>query len=349
MPPVAAPTAVDLFAGAGGTTQGLKDAGFNVIAAIEINADAAESYRLNHPQVEVLERDIRRVQAPALARRLLADRRLDLLTACPPCQGFSTLGLNDRQDPRNTLIDSVRRFAESLRPRVIALENVPGLGADRRLGRLVEQLSESYRIARYVVDAAEFGVPQHRRRIIVLAVDRTLPAPPPNLVQALPEHFSVTVATAGDALAKAIDLDSITDPVQRARTPRPLTLQRIKAAPIGGGRADLPAELQLKCHTRLKHTDATNIYGRIDPTKPAPTMTTRCTTPSCGRFIHPVEDRGLTLREAALLQSFPLQYRFDGGYDSIERQIGNAVPVRLASAIGEVVRGLLSGHPATPA
>jgi DNA (cytosine-5)-methyltransferase 1 len=104
---------------------------------------------------------------------------------------------------------------------------------------------------------------------------------------------------------------------------------------------NLPPGLRLACHERLDSRDATSIYGRIDPTKPAPTMTTRCTTPSCGRFVHPSEDRGLSLREAALLQTFPPRYVFDGTYGQIESQIGNAVPVRLAHALGLVVVALL--------
>jgi DNA (cytosine-5)-methyltransferase 1 len=122
-----------------------------------------------------------------------------------------------------------------------------------------------------------------------------------------------------------------------------MTIRRMRAVKPGGGRLQLPKELELACHTKLEGKNATSIYGRIDPAKPAPTMTTRCTTPSCGRFVHPEEDRGLTLREAALLQTFPPSYEFEGSYGAIERQIGNAVPVRLAHALGLVVKGLLDG------
>ena len=124
----------------------------------------------------------------------------------------------------------------------------------------------------------------------------------------------------------------------------PGALERIKAVPPGGGRLALPAELELACHARLGKGSATSIYGRIDPSKAAPTMTTRCTTPSCGRFIHPTEDRGLTLREAALLQTFPIDYVFKGNHGEIERQVGNAVPPKLAEALSLVVKDLVAEH-----
>lgn len=337
-------TAVDLFAGAGGTTQGLKDAGFAVLVAIENDDDAVETYRANHSEVNVYDRDIRRVQAPALAR-ILGGKRIGLLTACPPCQGFSTLGPGGTADERNELVMTVARFAEHLRPWAVVLENVPGLASDRRLRALRDRLDEAYVVRQYLVDAADFGVPQHRKRVIVLAIDRELGVGMPEaLKDLLPQHFDTTRRTAWNALAAAAPLTEEADAVHRARRPSAIVLKRIDAAPIGGGRADLPPELRLACHDRLDGKHATSIYGRIDPDKPSPTMTTRCTTPSCGRFIHPYKRRGLTLREAALLQSFPLTYKFKGSHQSIERQVGNAVPVRLSYALGEIVKGVASGE-----
>lgn len=333
-------TAVDLFAGAGGTTQGLKDAGFDVLAAIENDRDAAATYRVNHEEVNLYDRDIQRVKAPALARRV-GGQRIGLLAACPPCQGFSTLGLGDKKDKRNDLVMTVARFAEHLRPWSIVLENVPQLAADRRLHALRSRLEENYEVGQYVVDAADFGVPQHRKRVILMAVDRELDAElPDDLTDLLPSEFDTSMATAWSVLKAVSSLTEADDPIHRARRSSDIVRRRIRAAPIGGGRVDLPPDLRLACHDRLKGTHATSIYGRIDPTKPSPTMTTRCTTPSCGRFIHPFKDRGITLREAALLQSFPISYQFLGTHQSIERQIGNAVPVRLSKALAEIVKRL---------
>jgi DNA (cytosine-5)-methyltransferase 1 len=336
-------TAVDLFSGAGGTTQGLRDAGYQVLAAVENDPAAAETFAANHPNTELYDRAIRYVQAPRLALSLaVTDRPLTLLTACPPCQPFSTLGSGEDADPRNALVSCVRRFVEHLRPHAVMLENVPGLQDAPRFRSLVKALEEEYLVGEYIVQAVDFGVPQRRRRIIVIAIERSLDTVlPESLLSALPEDFDRTERVAGEALATAEGLSSASDPVHRARRAQPKTLERIKAMPQGGGRLSLPRELELDCHVRLGGRNATSIYGRIDPQEAAPTMTTRCTTPSCGRFVHPTENRGLTLREAALLQTFPVDYAFKGNYGEVERQIGNAVPPRLAKALGLVVKGLL--------
>jgi DNA (cytosine-5)-methyltransferase 1 len=336
-------TAVDLFSGAGGTTRGLRDAGFNVLAAIENDSSAVDTFAANHPDTELLGRDIRRIQAPAMARRLRKQAgRLDLLTACPPCQPFSTLGTGDADDPRNALVSSVGRFIKQLQPRTVLLENVPGLRSEPRFLRLVEELETDFRLKEYIVQAADFGVPQNRRRVILLGVEKSAGIlPPDDLLAALPTDFDCSATVAGDVLESVSDLTPDDDPVHRARTPQPMTLKRIRAVKQGGGRLELPKSLRLACHNRLDHKNATSIYGRIDPSKPAPTMTTRCTTPSCGRFVHPTEDRGLTLREAALIQSFPPSYSFSGSYGDIERQIGNAVPPKLAEGLGLIVDALL--------
>lgn len=333
-------TAIDLFAGAGGTTQGLRDAGYEIVAAVENDRAAAATYRANHEEVSVFEQDILEVD-PADAEKLLGERRLDVLTACPPCQGFSTLGSRDAQDPRNDLVDAVLPFVTALQPAAIMLENVPGLEGDDRLLRLEATLGADYQLGRWVIDAAAFGVPQHRRRMIVLAVRKPAAAfGHRDLLDLLPEGFDRSARSAGAAIAFAGPIASTQDPVHRARTPRKMTLRRIEVMPVGGGRLDLPEELRLVCHKRLEKRSATSIYGRIDADEPSPTMTTRCTTPSCGRFVHPSEHRGLSLREAALLQTFPLSYRFPGDYGQTERQIGNAVPCRLAQALGLIVDGL---------
>lgn len=334
-------TAADLFAGAGGTTQGLLQAGYVVLGAIENDAAAADTYGANHPDTYLDRRDVRKIQAPAFARKL-GTQRLDVLTACPPCQGFSTLGSSDPDDERNDLVMVVERFSLALSPRAILLENVPGIDADRRLALLERRLGERYAFRRYLVDAVDFGVPQRRRRSLVIFIERPVDDAvfPDDLCTLLPRSFDYSRRPARVALALA-PRPGTEDAVHRARRSTPKTLKRIRAMPLGGGRLDLPPSLRLDCHKRLGTRSATSIYGRIDPSQPAPTMTTRCTTPSCGRFAHPSEDRGLTLREAALIQTFPANYKFEGRYGEVERQIGNAVPARMAEALGLVVARLL--------
>ena len=343
------PTAIDLFAGAGGSGRGLADAGFRVLAAVEQDRDAIRTLAANHPEVKVLRGDISEMCPRDLRIRLgLASGALTLLTACPPCQGFSSLGSRNTSDERNGLVGEIWRFTQEFEPSAILIENVPGLARDWRWTELRGQLNSiGYQIGSWTVDAVDFGVPQRRRRLIAIAVRHGTNRIPSDLRDLLPPWFDLKAPDAHEAIALAGPIGDSDDELHRARTPTPRVLERIQAIPSGGSHADLPAALQLDCHRRLRQqgrTAATGPYGRIHLTGPAPTMTTRCTTVSCGRFIHPVEDRGISLREAALLQTFPSDYRFVGSHESIERQIGNAVPVRLAHALGLAVRSLLAGQ-----
>ena len=339
-------TAVDLFAGAGGSSQGLRDAGFRVVGAIEHDEDAAATLAANHPGVQVTVADIASICPASFREGLGLDRgELTLLTACPPCQGFSSLGLRDSDDERNDLIGQVWRFAEELRPAAVLVENVPGLARDPRWQQLRDTAAEhGYSFGSWTVNATDFGVPQRRRRLIGIAVRRIGLEFPDTLQSLLPPSFALVPPHASDVIAEAGDIATTEDPLHRARTPTPRVLERIREIPAGGDHFDLPDDLQLDCHKRLRdagRSAATGPYSRIGLGGPAPTMTTRCTTPSCGRFLHPTEHRAISLREAALLQTFPASYQFRGNHESKERQIGNAVPVRLAHALGLVVRRLL--------
>lgn len=341
-------TAVDLFSGAGGATQGLRDAGFDVIGAVENDPKSAETYRLNHPGVKLWTEDVRAVPARRMARELDLSNPGDLtiLKACPPCQGFSSLAegrVEYIDQDRNDLVLDTVRFVRELRPSFVMLENVPGLGRDARSTILQESLRGlGYASKVYFVNATDFGVPQRRRRLIILAA-RGLRSELPETLGATglgDEASTTTVRRAFDELATAI---RESDPLNVARTPSPLSATRIAAIPIGGNRFDLPDHLQLTCHKDVdskRNRAATGSYGRMKWGEPSPTMTTRCTTVACGSFIHPEHNRGITLREAASLQTFPYDYDFVGSYEQIERQIGNAVPVRMAAQIASRVRQL---------
>lgn len=337
MPAVAdqssSPTALDLFAGCGGATTGLTQAGIRVLAAIENDPTAAASLRLNHPDTRVLEDDIRKVDPDDLVRTLGLERgQLTVLKACPPCQGYSSRGRSDAEDERNDLVSEVWRFVRAFRPQAVLVENVPGLGRDERLVRLERQLRGSgYRLTRSVLDASVCGVPQRRRRLIVVAV-----LAPFRIPQDPTAWLSLTDPVPASTVFVSQER-SIDDGLNRFRQSGAIVRERIEAVPVRGGRLDLPEHLQLECHKRLDSQGrvATESYGRIDIDQPAPTMTTKCTTPSSGRFIHPTEHRGITLREAATIQGFPSSYRLSGGYDQMERQIGNAIPVGMARTLAE--------------
>lgn len=343
--------AVDLFAGAGGATQGLRDAGFDVRVAVENDPDAAATWTLNHPGC-LIEQDVRHVTATAIlaAAGGIKPGDLDLLKACPPCQGFSSLRGNRSVDERrNDLVIDTLRFIAQLAPRSVLLENVPGLQKDGRFSILLDGVRQlGYACQHYIVEASSLGVPQRRERLVVVAI-RDGNAPPDTIEDLVPRKTRRPIMTAGDALRILERQISDSDPVHRWRSSSPLVAARIAAIPVGGNRFDLPPDLQLACHKKLKtksgeiKRNATGSYGRVRLDEPAPTMTTRCTTPACGSFIHPIEDRGLSLREASFFQTFPVSYRWAGCHESIERQIGNAVPVWMAEALGRAVRGLLSG------
>jgi len=343
--------AVDLFAGAGGATQGLRDAGFDVVAAVELDADAAATWSLNHTGAMIVN-DVRRVTGPQLMRAGGFKRsELDLLKACPPCQGFSSLrGAGSPDDARNDLVMDTLRLVRSMLPRAVLIENVPGLQKDARFARLAEGLrGAGYSLQHYIVNAESLGVPQRRKRLVVIAVRGA--SVPPDFARLLPPSDRRQPTTAGEALEKLRDANLSDDLLDAPRARSAAVAARIAAVPVGGNRFSLPPELQLECHKRLVDETgrvkriATGSYGRVVASAPAPTMTTRCTTPACGSFIHPTENRGITLREAAAFQTFPATYKWSGTYGSIERQIGNAVPVWMAEALGKAVRRLLGEDP----
>lgn len=348
---MSARTAIDLFSGAGGATQGLRDAGFEVLGAVENDPVAAKSYKANHAEVTLWTQDIRTLKATDVLRKLELQRgELSLLKACPPCQGFSSLaeGRVDVDDERNDLVLHTIRFVRALRPRTVMLENVPGLGRDERAATLMSALRGlGYATKQYAVNATDYGVPQRRKRLIIIAARGLRTRLPGDLKPKIAPRAPATVGSAFSALAAQQTAD---DDLARHRKLSETTQRRVESVPINGTRFDLPEDLRLDCHIKLGASrSATGSYGRLKADEPSPTMTTRCTTPACGTFIHPTEHRGITLREAATLQTFPHDYRFHGYYDQIERQIGNAVPVRMAAALGTIVRGIAERPETAPA
>jgi DNA (cytosine-5)-methyltransferase 1 len=306
---------------------------------VEYEQDAAASYRLNHPTTRLWEEDISGLAATAMRDALgLEQGDLGLLKACPPCQGFSSLseGRIAPNDARNDLVGHTVRFVRAFRPRAVLLENVPGLGRDRRLAELLGHLHAlGYAARSYSVNAVDFGVPQRRRRLIVVALRGLRSKLPKALTPADPET-PVSVRSAFEELERN---DLRDDALSSTREVSDTVRRRIEAIPVGGNRLDLPPDLQLDCHVKLTGSVAMGSYARMKWDEPSSTMTTRCTTPSSGPFIHPQEHRPITLREAATLQTFPPTYRFTGSNTSIERQIGNAVPVLMA---GRIAAQLLS-------
>jgi DNA (cytosine-5)-methyltransferase 1 len=296
------------------------------------------------------EADVRKVSAASILRDMeWAPTDLDLLKACPPCQGFSSLrGAARADEDRNDLVLDVLRFVRVLRPRALLVENVPGLRTDARFPALLSALHNAgYATRALLVQAGDLGVPQRRRRLVLIALrGRRNASILLSCDDAAIARFGGPRVTAGEALRKLGKPRR--DPWHRWRLSSEVVRRRVAAVPVDGTRFDLPDELTLDCHLKAARSDgrlqrvATASYGRVRLGELAPTMTTRCTTPSCGSFIHPTENRGLSLREAATFQTFPATYRWTGGYDAVERQIGNAVPVLLAEILGRTISELLN-------
>jgi len=340
------PLAVDLFSGCGGLTLGLKRAHFRVVGAVEIDDLAVETYRLNHPTVRnIWKRDIREVSGTEILETLKLERgQLDLLAGCPPCQGFSsmtTLNGNRRVlDPRNDLVGEYARLVKEILPKALLLENVPGLAANPLMGQLlneIDRLGYASDNAWRVLDTADYGVPQRRRRLVMMVARKG------SVEFAAPRDQLVTVR---DAIADLGIVGESGDPlhdVVENRSPRIREL--ICAIPKdGGSRSALGPEKQLECHKRSNGFK--DVYGRMSWDKPSPTITSGCQSPSKGRFIHPAENRTISLREAAILQGFPATYQFSmrNGKLAVARMIGNAVPPNFVWAQARELRRVLTQY-----
>lgn len=342
-------TAVDLFCGSGGVTAGLKAKKWSVLAAVDLDPIAAATYRENHPEVEFIEADLRLTDTIRRLRQAVGKRKVDLLVICAPCQPFSSQNRKRGSDPREQLLIHSLLAVKAVKPELIFFENVPGLvGPSYRV--VVEELRNGLSAAGYKMtdpllkDAASYGVPQRRRRCIMVAARSQIALDA--FLQTSVECPSMTVA---ESIANLGALRSgQSDPadcLHHARTHSALALKRLAVIPKNGGsRKSLPAELELVCHRGLNGFP--DVYGRMKWDAVAPTLTTGCTDITRGRFAHPRDDRAITLREAARLQTFPDAYVFVGNRSQISTQIGNAVPPAMISALAKAFEAALDPAPA---
>ena len=325
-------------------TTGLSGAGFQVLSAVENDRAAADAYRMNHPTVKLLFRDVRELDALDLLGVLGQEvGELDLLVGCSPCQGFSRMRTRNGNaavdDDRNDLVLDFVRLVEGLLPRAVMFENVPGLLHDKRFVEMISRLeNKGFRLDYRVRNLADFGVPQRRRRLILIG-SRLGPLPVPSGVG--PRR---TVKCAIGSLPEPSASD---DPVHSSVSAHStLVLERIKRIPKdGGSRIDLGTDDQLACHKTF--SGYRDVYGRMAWEKPAPTITRFSINPSKGRYTHPDQDREITLREAALLQTFPLDYQFpleQYGRFAVASMIGEAVPPDFARQLGEYLAVHLRGN-----
>lgn len=340
------PVAIDLFAGCGALSLGLRRAGFHVAAAVEINFKRADTYRANHPRTAILQKDIREVSATELlAAGSLKPNQVALVAGCPPCQGFSRIRRRNSKravrDERNDLPAEFGRLVRAIRPRAIMMENVPGLEKDKRFTTLLRSLrGAGYRLTWGIVDLANYGVPQRRKRLVLVGW-RGPGTPDLNNITAGP------FLTVRDVLQRLPQIPRAAIPLHRYRVPRSLEVKsRIRNVPRNGGsRGDLPKELSLRCHLReskltVRSPGFRDVYGRMAWDEPAPTITGGCVNPSKGRFLHPVYNRSISILEAARLQTFPIWYRFnpEHGRYPIAEMIGEALPPRFAYRMAKYLK-----------
>ncbi len=335
---------IDFFSGCGGTSAGLRRAGMKILAGIDMDEEAAETFQHNFKEAGFISRDVRDVTVEDLAAFISPHNGNTLLfSACAPCQPFSKQNRErGLSDTRSVLLDELHRFISYYLPDYIFLENVPGIqkivsgdGPLKSFLLLLDKLGYAYKMD--VIDFRRYGVPQTRRRFVLLA-SRSGSITFPNYTHGdepnLPAFSNVWdwIGTLPPLAAGGSD-PSVLNHV--ALTLSPLNQKRIESTPEGGDRRDWPDDLLLNCHR--DHKGHTDVYGRLRRYEPACTLTTRCISLSNGRFGHPTQNRALSVREAACLQTFSPDFEFKGTLNSMATQIGNAVPELLSFRFGEHV------------
>lgn len=373
----AAPVAIDLFCGAGGLSNGLMRAGFNVVLGLDFDRHALKTFAANHPGAKAVEADIQEVTGADLLRQAGVSR-VDLLAGGPSCQGFSTHGKRLEDDPRNFLYKEFLRIVEELQPATVIMENVKGLiisGKGKFKREVVESFeSLGYKVDGHVVRAVDYGVPQRRERVIFMAsrlgesIDFPAPTHGPHdslAVKAGQLKPYVTVQEAIGDLPK-IGTESYVEPLPLdeqsesdyqstlrdgsgqvwnhvAKPVSELAMSVISQVAPGQGLRSVPVDkLPERFHKMRRiangqlRRDCTTLYYRLSLDEPAYTITCNFKNVSSGAFTHPLENRAITAREAARLQSFPDSFIFLGS--GIPRQIGNAVPPLLGERMGSAIR-----------
>lgn len=334
------PVAVDLFCGAGGLSYGMNRAGVEILAGFDIDPACRYPFEKNI-NATFYQMDVAELSADFVAD-IFANAHTRVLAGCAPCQPFSSY--TNRKTARRRQWQLLSNFAtliEHLRPEIITMENVP-----RLIGHTVfEDFLASLDGARFrywfdVVRCADYGVPQTRRRLVLLAsrLDDITLIPP--------THARQEYATVADVIQHMETIpaggESISDPIHRSSSLSPINTQRIKQSKPGGTWSDWDSDLLAECHTRETGRSYRSVYGRMRWDAPAPTITTQFNGYGNGRFGHPTQDRAISLREGAMLQTFPPDYSFARpektvNMSSVARLVGNAVPVHLGEAIGRSI------------
>jgi len=320
---------IDIFSGVGGLTEGMHQANFKTELAFEYSELASQAYKLNHPGTTVITRDIRK-DSTAEVKRKLNGKKIHLLAGCPPCQGFSSIRRLNRitpvDDDRNSLIMEYVRLVKAVKPYTIMMENVPGLIKYDLFQKGIKILSEelNYALDYKIVNVKNYGVPQSRKRLVLVGSRLG------TIKVAEPSVQRKTVKDVIGNLPKPKESSDELHKIFPNHSPR--IKKRIKLTPKDGGSwKDLPKEYILDCH-KGENIGFNDVYGRLRWNSQSTTITGGCLNPSKGRFLHPEQNRNISAREAALLQSFPADYIFpiNAPVSKIALMIGNALPPKFS-------------------
>lgn len=329
--------AIDLFCGAGGLTCGLRASGVNVLAGLDADPACSYPYSANNSS-QFFCKDIREVTGEFL-NGLFSEKTVKLLAGCAPCQTFSTYNRKaSQEDKRWWLLLEFGRLVKELRPELITMENVPGLAKQNVFNVFLTNLrSLGYFVSFQIVSCERYGVPQVRRRLVLLAsLLGDVQLIPPDEYSAKPKNVYDSIYDLPRIAAGEICPEDV---LHQAAALSDLNLKRIRSSKPGGSWKDWPSDLICDCHKRDSGATYSAVYGRMRWKHPSPTITTQFFSYGSGRFGHPEQDRALSLREGAILQGFPLSYEFAPSNGLINRTvigrlIGNAVPVELGKLIG---------------
>jgi DNA (cytosine-5)-methyltransferase 1 len=326
--------AADLFCGVGGLTRGLADSGINVLKGYDFDGAAKETYEKNNVGSTFFEIDVSKLNGKEILKGINRKKNYFLLAGCAPCQPFSLINQSNKEEgDRKDLLLQFGRLIKETAPDFIFMENVPGLMNGRGKHIFKKFISilekEKYHYDYGVLNTMNYGVPQRRRRLVLVASkfsEIKIPEGSKKIVKLKDVLKKYPILKAGEKNNEFLNHD--------ARGVSDLNLKRLKLIPKNGGsRTDLPNELILECHK--KHKGHADVYGRMNFEDVSPTLTCKCTCISNGRFGHPTQNRAISVREAAAIQTFPDDYEFFGNMGQNTKWVGNAVPVKFAGVFGK--------------
>ena len=338
---------IDLFCGIGGLSYGLKCQGMKILAGFDLDYTCQYAYETNTGG-KFYYRDVKTISGDEI-NKLYSQKKnvIKVLAGCAPCQPFSSYAFKNKNKDKDkyNLLYEFGRLVKEVHPDIVTMENVPAIASFKLksvLADFVEVLqNEGYTVKYKVVYCPDYGIPQTRKRLVLLASRLG------NIDLISPTHKKENYVTVKDAIGHLPPLEAgqgcPTDALHRCRALSPLNLQRLKSTPYGGSWKDWPADLMLECHKKESGKSFGSVYGRMVWEEPSPTMTTLCTGIGNGRFGHPVQNRAISAREAALFQTFPITYNFfpneyEVSLTKASRYIGNAVPPKLGEVIAQSIK-----------